>query len=93
MTATPCCARRLIILWISDLLPTSIPRVGSSRMMMSGSVISQRAISTFCWFPPLKFPMIWDAPCVFTAYFSICSWHSLFSLEMLIFPKPLTAWL
>ena len=30
----------------------SMPRVGSSRIRISGSVISQRASSTFCWLPP-----------------------------------------
>ena len=30
----------------------SMPRVGSSRIRISGSVISHRASSTFCWLPP-----------------------------------------
>ena len=41
-------------LWISALAPTSMPRVGSSRISSRGSVISQRASSTFCWLPPLS---------------------------------------
>ena len=48
MTATPWPASSLMSLWISALAPTSMPRVGSSRMRMRGFVISQRAISTFC---------------------------------------------
>ena len=40
--------------WISALAPTSMPRVGSSRISSRGSVISQRASSTFCWLPPLR---------------------------------------
>ena len=40
--------------WISALAPTSMPRVGSSRISSCGSVISQRASSTFCWLPPLR---------------------------------------
>src|SRR5690606_19530905 len=40
--------------WISVLAPTSMPRVGSSRMSSRGSRISQRASSTFCWLPPLR---------------------------------------
>ena len=31
-----------------------MPRVGSSRISSRGSVISQRASSTFCWLPPLR---------------------------------------
>ena len=38
--------------WISCLAPTSMPRVGSSRISSVGSVASQRASSTFCWLPP-----------------------------------------
>ncbi len=32
--------------------PTSMPRVGSSRMKIDGSDISHLAITTFCWLPP-----------------------------------------
>ena len=38
--------------WICALAPMSMPRVGSSRIRSSGSVMSQRASSTFCWLPP-----------------------------------------
>ena len=34
------------------LAPTSMPRVGSSRIRMRGSRASQRASTTFCWLPP-----------------------------------------
>ena len=38
--------------WISSLVPTSMPRVGSSRIRYCGCVSSQRARMTFCWLPP-----------------------------------------
>ena len=50
--ALPSFASPDISRWISDLAPTSMPRVGSSIIRMSGSVISQRETSTFCWLPP-----------------------------------------
>ena len=37
---------------ISACAPTSMPRVGSSRIRKRGSVASQRARMTFCWLPP-----------------------------------------
>ena len=42
---------------ISCLAPTSMPRVGSSRISSFGSVASQRASSTFCWLPPESSPI------------------------------------
>ena len=42
---------------ISACAPTSMPRVGSSRMSSRGSVASQRASSTFCWLPPESRPI------------------------------------
>src|SRR4051812_19394013 len=56
-TAIPSAARSLTSFWIWALAPTSMPRVGSSRMSSAGWVISQRASSTFCWLPPLRFLM------------------------------------
>ena len=47
---------------ISALAPTSIPRVGSSRMMSLGCVTSQRASRTFCWLPPERFRIGVSAP-------------------------------
>ena len=38
--------------WISALAPTSMPRVGWSRMRIRGDGISHFASSTFCWLPP-----------------------------------------
>ena len=35
-------------------MPRSTPRVGSSSRMMSASAASARAITTFCWLPPLS---------------------------------------
>lgn len=40
--------RRIISAWA----PTSMPRVGSSRIRNCGLVSSQRESSTFCWLPP-----------------------------------------
>ena len=51
-TAMPSSASSTTSFWISALAPTSMPRVGSSRISSRGSVISQRASSTFCWLPP-----------------------------------------
>src|SRR5690606_23588498 len=41
--------------WMSAFAPTSMPRVGSSRMSRRGSMRSQRARRTFCWLPPERF--------------------------------------
>ena len=41
---------------MSCLVPTSTPRVMSKRSSTSGSVSSQRPISTFCWLPPESVP-------------------------------------
>ena len=38
--------------WISIFVPTSIPRVGSSKIRYSGCVSSHLARITFCWLPP-----------------------------------------
>src|SRR5690606_6180250 len=51
-TASPCSESSATLRWMSAFAPTSIPRVGSSRMMSCGEVASQRASSTFCWLPP-----------------------------------------
>src|SRR5690606_15192127 len=51
-TARPCSESSATLRWMSALAPTSMPRVGSSRMMSCGAVASQRARSTFCWLPP-----------------------------------------
>ena len=48
--------------WISPLAPTSMPRVGSSRIRMSGFIASQRASSTFCWLPPESSRIFWSGP-------------------------------
>ena len=45
--------RRMISAWA----PTSMPRVGSSRISRRGSVASQRASSAFCWLPPDNSPI------------------------------------
>ena len=37
-----------------EFAPTSMPRVGSSRISSFGSVRSQRPRMAFCWFPPLR---------------------------------------
>ena len=38
--------------WTSALAPTSMPRVGSSRMRTLGLSASHLASATFCWLPP-----------------------------------------
>src|SRR5205807_1916670 len=60
-TAIPFSLRERMSFWISALAPTSIPRVGSSRMSRLGCVASQRATMAFCWFPPERFLMAWAA--------------------------------
>src|SRR5699024_3241559 len=57
-TAIPSAASSATIFWICALAPTSIPRVGSSRMSRAGRVMSHRARRTFCWLPPDRLPMI-----------------------------------
>ena len=56
MTESPWLDSSATLRWMSALAPTSIPRVGSSRMISSGAVASQRASSTFCWLPPERVP-------------------------------------
>ena len=53
----PSPARSATSRWIWALAPMSMPRVGSSRISSRGSVISQRARSTFCWLPPERLRM------------------------------------
>ena len=48
--------------WISALAPTSMPRVGWSRMMIRGVGISHLASSTFCWLPPDSVPVTCSMP-------------------------------
>ena len=38
--------------WTSALAPTSMPRVGSSRISTAGCVLSHLLSITFCWLPP-----------------------------------------
>ena len=45
---TPCAARSVIKACTSDLAPTSIPWVGSSRINTEGFVTSHRLSATFC---------------------------------------------
>ena len=60
--AMPCCASRPISAWISDLAPTSMPRVGSSMIRMRGSVSSHLPSTTFCWLPPDSWPTTCSGP-------------------------------
>jgi len=46
----------------SNLAPTSMPRVGSSRMSTFGLRHSQRASITFCWLPPESVPTFCPGP-------------------------------
>src|SRR3954454_2205584 len=51
-TARPSAASPESSRWTSALVPTSMPRVGSSTMSTRGSVDSHLASTTFCWLPP-----------------------------------------
>ncbi len=50
--ATPLLARSVSRLWTSALVPTSMPRVGSSTISRLGFLPSHLASTTFCWLPP-----------------------------------------
>ena len=52
MIAMPCRASSAIIACTSDLLSTSMPCVGSSRIRTRGMVASHLDRTTFCWLPP-----------------------------------------
>ena len=45
---------------ISCLAATSMPRVGSSRIRISGPENSHFASTTFCWLPPDRFTVAWS---------------------------------
>ncbi|MNH28839.1 hypothetical protein D3C79_890310 [compost metagenome] len=45
---------------MSNLAPTSMPRVGSSNSSTVQSRSSQRPITTFCWLPPDSSPTTWS---------------------------------
>src|SRR5690606_23197434 len=51
-TATPSAASRDSSRCTSALVPTSMPRVGSSTISTFGPVASHLASTTFCWLPP-----------------------------------------
>src|SRR4051794_28430501 len=55
-TASPWPASSLISRCTSALVPTSMPRVGSSMISSLGSVASHLASTTFCWLPPDRKP-------------------------------------
>src|SRR6185369_7634535 len=52
MMPMPSAASSPIIACTSAFAPTSIPRVGSSRIRRDGWVLSHLLNITFCWFPP-----------------------------------------
>ena len=58
MTHLPSLTRRFMTLYTSILAPTSIPRVGSSKMKISASVLIHLPMTTFCWLPPDSCPTI-----------------------------------
>ena len=51
-TTAPAAAASSTRRWMSAFDPTSTPCVGSSSTSTDGSTRSQRAMTTFCWFPP-----------------------------------------
>ena len=52
MMPIPSAASSPIMAWTSVLAPTSMPRVGSSRISSDGWVFSHLLSITFCWLPP-----------------------------------------
>ena len=60
MTASPSPASSPMKSCTAALEPTSMPLVGSSRMMILGLVASHLAITTFCWLPPESSPSGWS---------------------------------
>ena len=48
------------------LAPTSMPRVGSSRMSSFGLLASHLPRTIFCWLPPDNLPTIWSSELVLT---------------------------
>src|SRR3954468_9503119 len=57
-TATPSPASSLISRCTSALVPTSMPRVGSSTISSFGLVASHLPSTTFCWLPPDSVPTL-----------------------------------
>ena len=51
-TAAPWRISSLMMLYTSIFAPTSMPRVGSSKMMTFERLNSHLANTTFCWLPP-----------------------------------------
>ena len=51
----------------SALVPTSMPRVGSSMISSWGLVASHLAMTTFCWLPPLMVAAVMSRALVFTS--------------------------
>ena len=62
MTVTPLRLRVSMMRSTSCLTPTSMPRVGSSRISNRGAVASTRPRQTFCWFPPLSLSTVVEGP-------------------------------
>ena len=52
MIAAPASASLRSSWYISCLVPTSMPRVGSLRRRIRGAIISHLPITSFCWLPP-----------------------------------------
>ena len=50
--ATPSRASPRIRSWMPAFAPTSMPRVGSSKIRTPGWIASHLASTTFCWLPP-----------------------------------------
>src|SRR6185312_400928 len=65
-TATPSAANCESSRCTSALVPTSMPRVGSSTISTLGLVASHLARTTFCWLPPDKVPTRSDSRAYFT---------------------------
>ena len=85
-TASPSPASRSMIACTSALAPTSIPRVGSSRISTFGGIISQRPMTIFCWLPPLSVETCTSCEAARMASVSIIRWTSTYSRALLINP-------
>ena len=66
-------------LYISTFAPTSMPRVGSLRIISLGSVFSPLATTTFCWLPPESESTSVMMPGVLMPSFFTHSWAICFS--------------
>ena len=84
-TATPWPASSLISRCTSALVPTSMPRVGSSTISTFGPVASHLPSTTFCWLPPDSVPTLscrrWNFSCSRAAHSSASEFSALLRIS------------